>query len=947
MRGVVREASGGPATGVQVVALWGNAWSTSLVGADGSYELRGSGEITIVAVRPWTDPGAAAFEARCSDASATCPRPEPGASVVYDIQLPRRSIIAGTVRDANGQPAYVNVTASKGGFGFVHYDAFDRYSVTVPPGRYSLHASPARSTIGLDTDLLCHVPRAVGCIDVAEGAVVERDIVLDAAGILEGTVRDVDGNPVRGGSLNTGRVNFPVGDDGTYRVRVPAGEPALLQAQTTNEIGLRPFTIVNHIACHGTEGAPCPLVRAFETTRHDITLPVGGRLVGKVLDEEGRVVRPTGVELRSSERSRSQFPDHAVRVNETGWSALVLPGCYSVTVEVDRVRRSAEACVVAEATRDVEIRIFRSTEVRGRVLLTDGAAASGVNVSVGLGRGVTDERGDYVVRVASAGRHAVTTHRDPSGVLGASGIRSVPDCGPQTACVETGLSATVWQNLTIPRLATLTVRATLPNGTPLARGYVEVEPAEPRPFDGSYTFQTDDNGTLTTTLEPGNYSVSVVRLRDGLVHFACIEAPGCIALGDGATREIDARMPVMRALNGSVLRDGLPVLGARVEARLGMHSFDASPGRDGTFSLRLPEGRYALGARTPFTGAPAVANACPDAWLACRVVDLQDDVVADIALPNVSRATVRLGRDETIGGELRVRIQGAEFSAAARGFDANVTAALPPGTYDVLVEPTLHSPGARCVGCLVLSPGVDAQVDVAPERAVTVRILGLPSETSRLRAVSRLGVHDFYRDGADPDGPLRAVLPAGEARIVGLSRNDTEVLIVDERVTVEPGAASAASVDVRVRPRPGRILFEPTTLRDVHVTIAAADDGPAFALGSAREGREMVRLNATLDGTPLETAFSGRAFVAIAPTPTTGERLWSFDAMTAGGPVTLRTTTVQPLSTASPAPPTTSVGVPATPTAPTEAPIPGPSAGVIVLAIGTAVLLAARRRERT
>lgn len=209
---------------------------------------------------------------------------------------------AGTVPVAGAQVSVIQLSMMAMLTGFATATTADDGSFRVDgirPGRYTVTAT-ASGYVAPDA--------------MAEGAAVEmpegggqvsKDIVMSAAGVIEGTVRDGKGAPVgaarvrtrpapeRGGRGFTGgmlRGALPGGGtkvvltdaDGKYRIdSVPGGEKQLVTAEADEFVP--------------TESDPVE-VRVGETRTVDLVLTGGGTLVGRVIDDRGGVV--VGARLR-------------------------------------------------------------------------------------------------------------------------------------------------------------------------------------------------------------------------------------------------------------------------------------------------------------------------------------------------------------------------------------------------------------------------------------------------------------------------------------------------------------------------------------------------------------------------------------------------------------------------------------------------------------------------
>ncbi|MCA9711890.1 MAG: carboxypeptidase regulatory-like domain-containing protein, partial [Myxococcales bacterium] len=435
LRGVVRDAGGGPIEGAWVAGHPYVASGVS-VGAQGlGARSDAEGRFTL-----WARPGSVTLTASASgyaDGWTLAAAPERDASIAL---LPE-SVLVGTVRDPEDRPvegAEVRIDVqSPGGIAVertqvAHTDASGAFRFEqLPPGRYKPEATAA----GLYGLAARSVRLGVG----ETSAPVE--LWLGAAARLEGRVLMDD----------------PPGQDrGCPGAQVRLRGPTQLAATADDEGHVR-WPAVPHgeyevrVRCPGAFGPRDLPALEIRGDRDALTWTVrpGQRLRGVVVGPEGEPVGHAIV-TASTARLGVAAPTPYVEVHTTAAGEFVLEGLapdrYELVVVAEGHAAAAplELEVPAEAEPEpVRVELRRGATVEGRVLDEQGHPVPGVLVRIGPERGLItsaggaeDEEHHAVVFVPRFGFSGTT---DGEGRFGLTGIPA----GPKVAFVHTLQGATL------------------------------------------------------------------------------------------------------------------------------------------------------------------------------------------------------------------------------------------------------------------------------------------------------------------------------------------------------------------------------------------------------------------------------------------------------------------------------------------------------------------------
>ncbi len=296
-----------------------------LTGADGSFRIEGlkPGPVALAQVKAggYGDYSASVFAGMMPPGmtGGGAPPPPPwgdvraGETLTVAVTLEAGGSVSGRVMAATGagtvpvpgaQVSVIQLSFMSMMTGFATATTADDGTFRVDgirPGRYTVTAT-ASGFVAPDA-------MAEGsAVEMPEGGgVLTKDVVMSAAGVLEGTVRDGKGAPVgaarvrtrpaperggRGGGFSGGMLRgvLPGGGtkvvltdaDGRYRIdTVPGGEKQLVSAEADEFVP--------------AESEPVE-VRVGEARTVDLVLTGGGTLVGRVIDDRGGVV--AGARLR-------------------------------------------------------------------------------------------------------------------------------------------------------------------------------------------------------------------------------------------------------------------------------------------------------------------------------------------------------------------------------------------------------------------------------------------------------------------------------------------------------------------------------------------------------------------------------------------------------------------------------------------------------------------------
>ncbi len=638
--GTVTGPGGTPLVGVGVGAwcMAANFWC--LVGtstaADGSYVIEGlpAGSYKVgFSTGPtnvwlyYSASGTGGFTAS-RDAATQLSLPPDATGI--NVELPLGYSISGTVTGPGGAPlanirvfAYSTAgrfgidtagvsTAADGSYTIGGFPA-DSYRVSFwdPSGTY---ASGHHSTAGFTADPDAATP--VGVPPNATGIDVQLPIGLH----ISGMVTDPDGDPLPNIQVNANAGNFGAGTqtaiDGTYALTVlPGGDyrVSFHDASSTYVDG-----------CYASSGfttdqnACTPVSVPPDATGINVVMPLGRHISGTVTGSDGKLLANIQVNANAG-----NFGTGTQTRSDGTYSLMVLPGSYTLRFQdssstyVDGCYSSSGftpdeyACTpVTVTTGDVtgiDVQMPLGLRLSGTVTGPGGTPLVGIWVSAnggafGYGFGSstnTDSNGTYSLTVLPGNyilRFGDGRSTYVSGCYASSGFAT-----DQSSCTPVSVTTgdVTGIDVAMPLGLHIEGRVTGSDGTPLAN--IGVGYNAWSPFFWIW-YGTAPDGTYSLAVLPGDYTVSFYGSStyvDG-----CYSSSGfttdpnaCTPVGvtTGDVTGIDVAMPLARHISGTVTgSDGTPLANIGVGANAGTSWFFTNTGADGTYSLMVVPGSYAL-----------------------------------------------------------------------------------------------------------------------------------------------------------------------------------------------------------------------------------------------------------------------------------------------------------------------------------------------------------------
>ena len=332
-----------------------------------------------------------------------------GGTTTRDVSIQPAGTISGTVKNASGDGlsrARVEVTGDSGNFYSTTTDANGAYTIEVPAGSYEVVA-----------DNESYAPKIVDGVGVTVGGTTSRDLTLDDAAVISGTVTDGNGNPVGRGEASViaydssfqvvefastdaqGRYEVEVAT-GTYTVRADPQSPLDATYMKTEETGVS-----------ATSG---------QTTTRDVTLETGATITGTVTDDGGSAVADAEVVVHDDGYQTYR----STRTDGSGaYSVKVPAGTYTVRADkAGYARETVETTVGAGGATTQDLALGQPAVISGTV--TDASNNPVTDASVVLEGGGSyyfarvDGSGGYSIDVP-AGDYSVTAFNDSA--MGAGG----------------------------------------------------------------------------------------------------------------------------------------------------------------------------------------------------------------------------------------------------------------------------------------------------------------------------------------------------------------------------------------------------------------------------------------------------------------------------------------------------------------------------------------------
>ncbi len=538
------------------------------------------------------DPGPTMAPAEVAEPRLLGPRSRPEPALLLRLE---RASIAGTVRDARGQPlAGAQVCASANvswlaapGLGSdetralhcVKAEAGGRYLIEgLFAVRHTVHASAAG-----------HIPgpfvRGEGAsrrefVELRAGMAAQKiDLTLEAGGVeVHGVVKDLSGGAVEGAQVRSKYAYALTGADGVFTLWVRPGH-AYLSARADG-----------YAAAEVGGAAP--------GHRFELFLTPEAVLVGTVVRAgDGTPVEGARV---TAQDSRFRWNDAAAITDASGNYRLdgLEPGAYKATAEADDLAGSAAEQVVlglGETSEAIEIPMHPAFSVEGKVVIAGGQAceAGSVNLRDPARSIHTEVEADGVVRLRGLlpGEYQVSVHC--TGYVPAATY-------PRVTIVDRSLKELRWEVSRGQSIRGVVVdSAGEAVATVQVNARAQVDPGKPRAQQTSVGgIETDARGRFELAgLLPGEYDVNVHASQPAR---ATLERPVRVRVPEGEDpAELRIELPATGEVRGSV-RDpqGRPV--ARIEVSLddGKHRQSASVADDGSFSFpHVAAGEYRATAR--------------------------------------------------------------------------------------------------------------------------------------------------------------------------------------------------------------------------------------------------------------------------------------------------------------------------------------------------------------
>jgi hypothetical protein len=577
IEGFVVDAEGRPAPGAEVRVSGGLTQQVVTTGQGGGFSTE-------------VEAGAHTVSARRGDEAGALDTPVVVAAggTVRDVRvrLGASALLEGRVVARTSQAPVVGATVDVSPAGL---NGDSGRTVTDAEGRFSVG--------GLAPGLYDVVVAATGFSDAIRQALTlapgERflvDFELSGTGAVEGTVRDVAGQPLAGVRVEVSERWTPEGLSSTpIEARTNAEGHYRLEGLASGRVAL----FAHREGASAGQGRSLFLEEG-STARADFTLEEPGTLEGVVRLASGRWPdRPLQVYAYPERPGVLGEGDsgHAEVGSAGTFRMLLPPGLYEVTAELpedDSLQQRQPVMVTVEAgkTAHVELTLEASGQaralLRGRVLEPDGTPSPSATL-IGLGPSDTDMPHFWAYSDAEgrfqhsiAAEASLTVRASNGGRLGvAQGVRA-----GQEVVVR------------LQPAASIRGRVVRTHGAPVRGFTLSVLPLEP----GSSPWMWSDQEFPAERFElkdvPGESVKVEVRTRDGA------RGTASATLAPGASAEVEIVLRDMARLSGRAVdaMTGAPLAGASVFVSPGEASrFHALSGADGRFLLEgLPAGELML-----------------------------------------------------------------------------------------------------------------------------------------------------------------------------------------------------------------------------------------------------------------------------------------------------------------------------------------------------------------
>jgi protocatechuate 3,4-dioxygenase beta subunit/5-hydroxyisourate hydrolase-like protein (transthyretin family) len=659
----------------------GEARFTELYGLAGGYERLGLPScVATVMVEP---PSGVLTPGKLENV-----RVQAGQETEASIVLPAGGTITGRIEDASGagvrgvfvympeteMPAPKDAYSEGPEFVAVS-DSHGVYRVSgVPAGTHTLVFDPGEANPLL-------LEQKVTGVQVAPGAMVTRDVVLDRGAVLSGLVTEsTTGFPVPEATVTLYRPGETSGAPLEETAADSEGKYLLGGVSPgTYEVVVRGPNYLNLAPAH----ARLSLTLEQEVT-HNVALLAGGSIAGVIRDEAGEPVPGVTVETTGSYCVSDLEGAYRLERLATGTYDLSLSPPAHSTFGSQRIT-GVSVTAGETTTRDFVLR--RAGEVKGRVTTTQGEPVSGATVMVaGIQDALTDSDGNYHMGGVPAGSHSVTVTPHEGANLLPARRDGVAVIAGQAAVADFTLDPTSMLSGTITDAL----------GAGVEGAQIRVIPSE-RGDTGKLVTADSAGRYLVLNLAPGRYDVTVAPPvgRPELLP----KSEYNVVIARGEARSLDFSLGEGGTITGFVRdQEGAPLAGK-------VHLIGVGPDATGapvlgglTLMAEIgPDGRYTL------TGVPAGSFILqPELYSSQSLLSQQARVT--VAAGQVVEHDFVLARGGVVAGRVvgptgdgvraRVRIVHPGLGEA-RAFEAQSDAAgyyrvtaIPPGVdYTVIAEP--------------------------------------------------------------------------------------------------------------------------------------------------------------------------------------------------------------------------------------------------------------------
>ncbi|MDF9745116.1 carboxypeptidase regulatory-like domain-containing protein [Natrinema salsiterrestre] len=698
---------------------------------------------------------------------------------------PATGTVEGTVTDADGDPIS-GATVTVG----------NETVTTAEDGTYAVDLEAGEYTLEISAEGYQDASEEVA---VEAGATTTADVTLEPVptdGTLEGTVTDTDGEPIADATVTVGDQQTTTDENGTYSLELEAGEYSLAVSADGYEDASRTVT-----------------VEVETTTTADVTVEErAGSVEGTVTDADDEPIAGASVTVGDQETT----------TDENGTYSLELePGEYTLAVSAEGYVDASETVTVeagATATADVTLEpVPTDGTLEGTVTDTDGEPIAGATVTVGDQQTTTDDNGTYSLEL---------------------------EAGEYTLAVSAEGYEDASEDVTVEVESTTTADVTLEERTGSVEGTVtdaDDEPiADATVTAGDETVTTDENGTYTLELEPGEYTLDV-------------SADGYETVSEDVTVDADATTTAdvtLEAVDGTLEGTVTDTDGdAIADATVTVGDQETTTDENGSYSLDLEPGEYTLAVS---------AEGYEDA---SRTVSVEADATrtADVTLEPVPT-------DGTLEGTVS-DTEGEPIADATVAVSDQQTTTDDNGTYSLELEAGEYALAVSAEGYEDASQNVSIEVETTTTADVTLE--------------EATGAVEGTVTDADGEPVADATVTAGDETVT-TGENGTYALELEpgeytlavsaegyedasQNVTVEADATTTADVTLDVEPTEGT-LEGTVTDEDgdaiANATVAAGDrqtttddngtyeldlEAGDYAVTVSAEGYEDASQNVTID----------------------------------------------------------------------------------------------------